>query len=62
MLSFAALYPISWCIRVDLLQAGKSALQVWGDTFNQGVEVNDEDKEAFMAFAESMFSEVLWES
>jgi hypothetical protein len=24
--------------------------------------VNNEGKEAFMAFAESMFSEVLWES
>ena len=62
MLLFAGLYPKPCHMRVDLLQAGKSALQVWGDKYNEGDEVNDEEKEAFVAFAVSMFSEVLWES
>ena len=62
MLSSAGFYPKPCRTLVDLSQAGKSALQVWGDKYNRGDEVNDEDKEAFMAFAESMFSEVLWES
>jgi hypothetical protein len=59
MLLFAGFYPKPCHTRVDLSQAGKSALQVWGDKYNGGDEVNNEGKEAFMAFAESMFSEVL---
>ena len=45
-----------------MLQSGQSALQVWcipSDQRNQHAVVEDEDKEAFKAHVEALFTDVL---
>ena len=50
-------------ISLCMLQSGKSALQVWGISSNywqdQDAEMEDEDKEAFKAHVEALFTDVL---